>query len=222
MASHLKFLADREIILTDLWTGKEQRFTGEAKFRVEPRQTLMLTASGSRELEDGLYLSEQPGNVNPAVDGVGVPQHDPAIHRSVIHWLGTRGNGDHPQYGGWGGAQADRSPFGDPIRVAGKLYRNGIGILANSRLEVKNQGYARLVTGAGIDDAAAARGQTVTFEIYGDGRLLARSQPVRFGQPAAPLEADVRGIKLIELVARAEGAGEGALPVAWTDAALMR
>jgi alpha-galactosidase len=223
-AAHLKLQGDREIALRDLWTGAETNFTGEATLRVEPRQTLIFTASGTRELEDGLYLSEQPGNVNPAVDGVEVPQHDPAIYRSVIPWQSTRGNGEHPQYGGWGGAQADRSPFGEPIRVAGKLYRSGIGILANSRLEVRNEGYARLVTGAGIDDAATARGQSVVFEIYGDGRLLARSQPVRFGEPAAAMQADVRGVRLIELLARSEqvaGSG-GALPVAWTEAALTR
>lgn len=221
-AAHLKFRGDSEITLHDLWSGEERRFTGEAKFRVEPRQTLMFTASGTRELEDGLYLSEQPGNVNPAVDGIRVPQHDPAIHRSVIPWLGTRGSGEHPQYGGWGGAQADRSPFGEPIRVAGKVYRSGIGILANSRIEVRNRDYSRFVTGVGVDDAATDRGKAVVFEIYGDGRLLARSDPMRFGQAAHMIEADVRGVRLIELVARSEGESGGALPVAWADAALVR
>lgn len=221
-AAHLKLRGDQEIALHDLWTGADSKFTGETTFHVEPRQTLMFTASGTRELEDGLYLSEQPGNVNPAVDGVEVPQHDPAIYRSVIPWQSTRGSGEHPQYGGWGGAQADRSPFGEPIRVAGKVYRSGIGILADSRLEVRNEGYARLVTGVGVDDTAAARGRAVTFEIYGDGRLLARSEPVSFGEPAAAMQADVRGVRLIELVARSDrGAGDGgALPVAWTEAAL--
>ena len=223
-AAQLKLREDAEITLTDLWTGAVQRFRGEAKFRIEPRQTLVFTASGARQLEGGLYLSEQPGNVNPAVDGVVVPQHDPMIHRSVPGWLGTRGPGEHPQYGGWGGAQADRSPFGEPLRVAGRRFDTGIGVLANSRLEVRNTGYTRFSALTGLDDAAVARATQVVFEVYGDGKLLATSRPQRFGDPARQLDADVRGVKLIELVARAATPSDthGALPVVWANAALIR
>ncbi|RYE03911.1 MAG: alpha-galactosidase [Sphingomonadales bacterium] len=222
-ASQLKLRADAEVTLTDLWTGTVQRFRGETKFRVEPRQTLIFTASGLRELGNGLYLSEQPGNVNPAVDGVVVPQHDPMIYRSIPGWYGTRGSGEHPQYGGWGGAQADRSPFGEPLRIAGHRFDTGIGVLANSRLEVRNQGYARFSTLTGLDDAGVARGVKVIFEVYGDGKLLARTPAQGFGEAARPLNVSVRGVKLIELVARTATPGnEGALPIVWADAALTR
>jgi len=223
-ADHLKFGGDGDIALTDLWTGTAQSFRGELKMRVEPRQTMVFRARGTRQLADGLYLSEQPGNVNPAADGVVVPQHDPAIHRSIPGWIGTKGPGEHPQYGGWGGAQADRSTFGEPLRVAGQRYDTGIGVLANSRLEVRNQGYARFTTMTGVDDAAVERRAPVMFEVYGDGRLLAKSPAQRFGQPVGTLSADVRNVKLIELVARRIDKRDPGtpLPVVWANAALTR
>jgi hypothetical protein len=223
-ADHLKFRGDGDIALTDLWTGNVQRFRGDLKLRVEPRQTLVFRARGARQLTEGFYLSEQPGNVNPAADGVVVPQHDPAIHRSIPGWIGTKGPGEHPQYGGWGGAQADRSPFGEPLRVAGQRYDTGIGVLANSRLEVRNLGYARFTTLTGVDDAAVERSAPVVFEVYGDGRLLARSAPRRFGQAVGTLSADVRNVKLLELVARRLDKRDPGtpLPVVWASAALTR
>lgn len=220
-AAQLKMRDDAEITLTDLWTGQVHRFRKEIKLPVQARQTLVFAASGGvRSLSDGYYLSERPGDVNPAVDGVVAPQHDPAIFRSVVHWQGSRGSGDFPQYGGWGGAQSDRSPYGEPLRVAGSRFDTGLGVLANSRLEVRNAGQARFTARVGVDDSAAVRNAEAVFEVHGDGRLLARSRAVRFGEAAMPIEADVRGVKLIELVARS-GNGTGvAVPIVWADAAL--
>ena len=69
-------------------------------------------------LAGGLYLSEQPGKVNPAVDGVIRPVADPTIFRTAAGWNGTRGAGDRPQYAGWGGARADSAPYGQTLQVA--------------------------------------------------------------------------------------------------------
>lgn len=221
-ARHLKFRDDAEVMLTDLWTGEQQGFTGEASFRLEPRQTLMFRASGERMLADGLYVSEQPGDVNPAEDGVATPQHDPAIHRSVIGWHGTRGSGEHPQYGGFGGAQADRSPFGEPLRIAGARFDTGVGALANSRIEVRNHGFTRFTARVGIDDSAVVRERPVTFFIYGDGRLLARSEPQRFGAAPQAMDVDISGASIVEMVVRSDGEPGGSLPVVWGDAAMVR
>lgn len=187
-----------------------------------PRQTLIFRAAGRRILADGLYVSEQPGNVNPAVDGVAVPQHDPAIHRGVIGWQGTRGAGEHPQYGGFGGPQADRSPFGEPLRIAGKRFDTGIGVLANSRLEVRNRGYSRFIAQVGIDDSTTIQDKSVTFFVFGDGRLLARSQPHSFATKPEEFVADISGVSIVEMVARTDGDPGGQLPVVWGDAAMLR
>ncbi|MET3435720.1 NPCBM/NEW2 domain-containing protein [Sphingomonas sp. 1185] len=219
-ADHLKLRGDRPVVMTDLWTGRKSSFSGETKLTVAPHQTLIYRVTGAHRLTNGHYLSEAPGDVNPAEDGIRTPEGDPTIHHELSPWGGSKGPGDYPQYAGWGGAQADRTPFGRPLRLAGKGYDTGLGVLANSRLEVRNRGQARFAATVGIDDSATARGRRVVFEVYGDGRLLARSRPMALNQAPAPIEADVRGRTLIELVARADSAPEAALPVVWGEARL--
>lgn len=217
-ADHLKLRGD--VAMTDLWTGAKSRFAGETKLTLAPHQTLIYRVTGTHRLAEGYYLSEAPSDVNPAEDGVATPEGDPTIHHELSPWGGSKGPGDFPQYAGWGGAQADRTPFGRPLRLSGKVYDTGIGVLANSRLEVRNRGQARFNAMVGIDDSATARGRRVVFEVYGDGKLLTRSPAVALNEAPVAVEADVRGRKLIELVARADSAPDASLPVVWADARL--
>jgi len=73
-----------------------------------------------------------------------------------------------------------------------------------------------------VDDSARDRAQPVTFLVYGDGKLLAKSRPMRFGEAPVPVTADVHGAKLIELVARTPQPRRFPDPVAWGEAALTR
>ena len=57
--------------------------------------------------------------------------------------------------------------------------------------------------------------------MWGDGRLLGKSPPMAFGEAAAPLQANVGGVAIVELVARA-GDGQPVQPATWGDAALTR
>jgi alpha-galactosidase len=220
-AAHLKLRDDAPITLTDLWTRAGTTFTRETKVKVAPRETRIFRVQGTRSLAQGLYLSEMPGSVNPAFDGVTSPQADPTVFRSSAAWSGTKGAGERPMYAGWGGARADSTPYGQILQVAGKPYAAGIGILANSRLEVRNAGYRRVSAQVGVDDSARDRTHGVTFMIYGDGKLLAKSKSLRWGQPAQALSADVAGAKVVELVARSTGANNELLPVTWGGAALL-
>ncbi|MFD2783684.1 NPCBM/NEW2 domain-containing protein [Novosphingobium pokkalii] len=199
-AAHLKLVG--EIATTDLWTGKSGRFTDETTVPLAPHETVLLKVSGRRRLPDGLYLSEMPGRVNPAVDGVVQPQPDPLVHRGLLPWNDTRGTGEHPRYGGWGGAAVDSGPYGQELQAGHEKIDTGIGILAGSRLQVRNAGQARFTARVGVDDAAWGNSGAVTFQVYGDGRLLAQSAPLRAGAALVPLAADVRGVRLIELVTR--------------------
>lgn len=221
-AQHLKLRDDAAIALTDLWTGKTSSFSKETRFKLAPHETLVFRAKGTRLLADGLYLSEMPGSVNPAVDGVTAPMADPMIHRAVVSWSGTRGAGQRPLYAGWGGAQADSTPYGRELAVAGKHFTAGLGVLANSRLEVRNAGYRQLSVSVGVDDSATDATHAVTFQVYGDRRLLATSAPVRRGTAVKPLTVNVAGVKLVELVARSAGAVNERLPIVWGDAAFLR
>jgi alpha-galactosidase len=220
-AKLMRFRDDRPVTMTDLWSRRSVRFTGETKLHVEPRQTLLFRARGARSLPDGLYLSEQPGDVNPAVDGVSQPQPDPTIHRS-LGWSGTRGVGDRPIYAGWGGAQADSTPYGQTLQIAGRPLGGGIGVLANSRLEVRNRGYRRFTATVGVDDSARDKVRAVTFQLFADGRLVSTSPALRRGQPGHAFDVRVAGARLIELVARTEPGDTDTLPVTWGDAALLR
>ncbi|WP_343525997.1 NPCBM/NEW2 domain-containing protein [Sphingomonas sp.] len=220
-ADHLKMRGDRPVTLTDLWSGQKSAFTAQTNLTLAPHQTLIYRVHGDRRLADGVFLSEMPGDVNPAQDGIVTPEGDPTIHQDISPWAGSRGPGDYPQYAGWGGAQADRTPFGHALRTAGKLYDTGIGILANSRLEVRNRGHKRFAATVGIDDSTTGRGARVSFEVYGDGTLLARSRPMALNEVPATLEADVRGRKLIELVARSDRPSTAPLAVTWGEARLL-
>ncbi|EQB34212.1 NPCBM/NEW2 domain-containing protein [Sphingobium ummariense] len=221
-ADHLKFRDDRPVALANLWTGEKSSFTKDMKLTVAPRETAVFRAKGDRTLADGLYLSEQPGMVNPAADGVVQPEPDPTIYRSIPNWRGTRGIGERPMYAGYGGAMADFTPYNQPLVIAGKTFTSGIGILANSRMEVRNNDFSRFAAQVGVDDSALTPDQPVRFFLYGDGKPLASTPPMRRGDPARPLAADVKGVKLIELVARADGVKANAVPVTWGDAALLR
>lgn len=223
-AEQLKLRPDAAVTLRNLWTGQSQTFRKELELQLAPRETVVFRVAGQRRLPGGLYLSEMPGSINPAVDGVVEPVPDPTIHQSITPWIGTRGPGEHAQYGGWGGAEADRAPYGKLLRIAGREFDTGIGVLANSRLEVRNAGFRRLRAQVGVNDSGMTRAGPVTFEVWGNGKLLARSQPKRFDEAAEALEADVTGATIVELVVRgdtalATGAAQSA---SWADAALLR
>ena len=220
-ADHLKLIRDADIDLTDLWNGTATRFRGERKLQLAAHETLVFAARGKRQLTDGFYLSEMPGRVNPAIDGVVVPEVEPLIHRGMLPWRSSRGDGERPRYGGWGGAQPDSTPYGETAGVAGRRFHNAIGILANSRIEVRNTDARRFTATVGVDDSARDRRFPVTFRVYGDGRLLASSKPMRFGEAATPITANVGGVKLIELIAEGQRGARFNDPVLWGDAALL-
>jgi hypothetical protein len=223
-AEQLKLQPDAAVSLKNLWTGQSQTFRKELTVELAPRETLVFRVSGQRLLANGRYLSEMPGAINPAVDGVVEPVPDPTIHQSIPPWSGTRGAGEHPQYGGWGGAEADRAPFGKLLRVASKEFGSGLGVLSNSRLEVRNSGYRRLRAQVGVNDSGSPRSGPVTFEVWGDGKLLARSKPKRFGEAADTIEANVANAKIVELIVRGDKAAAtmAAQPATWGDAAFLR
>lgn len=62
----------------------------------------------------------------------------------------------------------------------------------------------------------------MTFEVYADGRLVARSPAMRFGDEPAALDADVSDARLVELVARTAERARFPDPVTWAEAALRR
>jgi alpha-galactosidase len=224
LAEHLKFAMDSPVLLRDLWSKETQTFSGERTFTLAPHETRVFAATGRRQLENGVFLSEIPGSINIAVDGTRHPQLDPTIHRMIDPWSNTRAGSSQPQYAGWGGAQADSTPFGQTLEIAGHAYRSGIGVLSNSRIEVRNDaGYAALQASVGVDDSTGNIDRSVRFEVYGDGRRLAESPPLKFGDNPTLLRANIEGKRVLELVVRDDGPkNELPVVVTWGDARLTR
>lgn len=220
-AEHLKFDPKAPIALRDLW-GKADlpAFIGEQVFKVAPHETRAFIADGTRSLTNGVYLSEMPGSINVAEDGIRQAEPDPELHRATS-WGNTRGSGEWPVYSGWGGAQADASPYSTELSIAHKSFRTGIGILSGSRMEVRADGrYTRFSAKVGVDDATRNRKSKVRFVVYGDGRRLSESLPMAFGDSPAPLTADITGVKIVELVVREEAAADNPVAATWAEAAL--
>jgi alpha-galactosidase len=222
-AGHLKMAKGAPIALRDLWAGAGiGSFTGERTFTLKPHETIMLKATGTSVLPSGTYLSDMPARINVAADGITALEADPMVHRMISPWDGhTRGSGSRPEYAGWGGPRADSTPYDESIRIANVTYPIGISALANSRLEVwANGDFKQFTARVGIDDSSRGKAAMVTFEVYGDGKLLVTSGTIGFNQPARAIAADVSGVKTVELIARQQGADSGPVVVAWGDAVL--
>lgn len=220
-AEHLKMRADGPIALRDLWAkGDLAPMAGQRIFHLGPHEAIMLKAKGAPILPKGRYLSEMPGRVHVAEDGIRVPEPDPIIHRPADPYHpGTTSSGNRPAYAGWGGPRADATPYDQNLSIAGKTYRSGLGVLANSRLEVKAEGpFQRFSALVGVDDSTRGKKAGVRFEVYGDGHLLASSPVMRFGAPAALLSAPVGAYRVIELIARQIGQDDGNVVASWGEA----
>ncbi|ESQ92636.1 NPCBM/NEW2 domain-containing protein [Asticcacaulis benevestitus] len=216
----MKMIGD--VALTDLWSKAALTLKGELKITLQPRESRVFEARGKRQLPDGFYLSEIPGALNVARDGIVAPEPDPIVHRMSNPWGATINGGERPTYTGWGGAQADATPYDQALKINGQAFLSGIGILANSRLEVRATGYTRFEAKVGIDDSTRNLKDKVVFQVFGDGRLLTEATAA-YGQEAQPLKADLVDVKIVELVVR-NTAQSSDLPlvVTWADAALKK
>jgi hypothetical protein len=224
-ATQLKFAPEVPIEVRDLWQQRNLApMRGEAVFTLAPRESLMLRVRGRPELPDGLYLSEMPARIYVAADGIRALQADPQIHRPASQGGdGTRGTGSHPELAGWGGPRADSTPYEGELRLRARAYRSGIGALANSRLQVRaDRQFSGFSADVGIDDSSLERSTRVRFQLYGDGRLLAESPEVASDDRAYHLTADVKGVSVLELVARELGDAHAPTLIDWAGAALMR
>lgn len=220
-AEHLKMDAAAPIALRDAWARADVgTFTGKREFELQPREALLFTATGKHVLPRGYYVSERPGNVYVARDGIRALEQDPVVYRALASWSTTDNGGTRPAYAGWGGPRADSTPYDQALSVQRQAFRHGIGVLADSRLQVRvPAGSQRFTARVGVDDSTRGKRAAVSFEVWGDGRRLAATGPMRFDQPARELGADLRGVTLVELVARQHGADPaGPVVVTWGEA----
>jgi alpha-galactosidase len=188
----------------DLWSRHDLPPVRSAlSFWLAPFETRLLRIAGKPLRAGSSYLGEIPARINVAVDGA--------------RYLSK---GALPA--SWVPARVDYAPSGAPLIVNGEVHSHGIGVLANSRIELDaGEEYRQLRILPAVLDSANS--PTVTFRVYGDGRLLwqREQRPERKPQPA---EIPIGGVKAIELVAEGADAVVGAIPTAvtWADAAVTR
>lgn len=94
-----------------------------------------------------------------------------------------------------------------PLSVQYAFYKTGIGTHANSFIEFDIGGHFRRFTADyGIDTQAGESGSAI-FELYGDGKLLFRSEKIgRYDMPRH-IVADIDGVKRLGLVTTDAGDG---------------
>ncbi|MCU1683206.1 MAG: Conserved putative secreted protein [Amycolatopsis sp.] len=113
---------------------------------------------------------------------------------------------------GWGPVERDMSNGeqaqgdGHPITIHGAVFTDGFGVHAPSDVRFYLGGGCKsLDTLAGLDDEENQG--SVSFQILGDGKLLAATDVFRPGMPAAHLQADLAGVQVIDLVVTDGGDG---------------
>lgn len=185
----------------DLWQRRDlPRTRGPLRFNLEPRGSMLLKVAGEPPFAGETLLSEMTGRLHVAVDGV------PGYPGDLTDASTT--------------PRADAAPGGARLRIAQQGYDYGIGIHADSRLEMRaDAAFSRLRADVGVQAGADARAPVV-FRVYGDARLLHETPARRAGEAALPIDVDVSGARVVELVALvADRAYAGTTPaVAWGDA----
>jgi hypothetical protein len=183
--------------MRDVWTGQEGAVErGVISAQLAPHETRLLLVRGQPELKDGVYLGEMPARINVAADG-----------RAQIAAL---------RFASWVPAQVNASPAGTPLVVGARRRDNGIGVLSDSRLEVRlDKEFSRFRAEAGANDDVA---RPLIFRVYGDGKLLFEQG----GTQPAEIDVPVQGVGTLELVVEGKDREAGVALATWADARLMR
>jgi hypothetical protein len=199
----LKLEPGSQADVRDLWAhGDLAPVADTLLVSVAPRETRMLKNTGKPLAGKGIFLSEMTGRINAAVDGT--RKVNPDVTAAS------------------GGPRADLTPQGTTISLAGRPQFYGIGIQADSRLEVlaKRQ-FTRFSAMAGVDDSSADADGEVVFRVYGDRKLLFESAPLKRGVAPTAMDVDVSGVDILELTAESgKGRERSLVTTAWGDARL--
>lgn len=119
---------------------------------------------------------------------------------------------------GWGTAEVNRSVAGNPLRVGGTAFAEGIGTHANGEIRLLLDGAAKRIIGAvGVDDSGG--GGSVRFLLLnGDsGKTLWDSGVRRFGDPARWFEVRLDGVRKLLLQCHDGGDGINFDHADWLD-----
>ncbi len=120
-----------------------------------------------------------------------------------------------------GRVMPDRALRGGELRMNGLLFRRGLGVGPDSRIDLALKGQWRLLRAdLGIDDACRQAGG-LQFQVFGDGRLIYDSGLVQAPGVVKP-ELDIRGLSTLSLrTTGATGASPSQVCADWANAVLI-
>lgn len=128
---------------------------------------------------------------------------------------------------GWGPLERDRSngeqgaTDGNPITIGGQVYEKGLGVHAESIVDVYLGGNCLNFTAdVGVDDEVGNNG-SVVFEVYTDGERQFTSPTLRGPDAPLPVSVDVTGAHILRLRVHDSGNGNGFDHADWAAAALQ-
>ena len=136
--------------------------------------------------------------------------------RPTSFWLDTLELKNIKQ--GYGEPKAAKSCYGNPITMAGKVYAHGIGTHATGVMCVDLKGKARKFSSyVGVDDETQGLG-SVIFQVWLDGKPVAKSALLRGGDNPKLIEVDLTGAKQMLLIVDEATDGMDSDHADWADA----
>lgn len=183
----------------DLWAHRDDRDAIDAiKVELPAHGAALLRVQGEPADPTTVYLDDMPARVNVAVDGL---SPETALPR-----------GQYP-------ARVGALPDGTMLPAARYAAAKGIGLFANSRLEIKGDAEFNRFA---VTPAVMSGDQPVRFRVYVD-RILKSESVVSPASPGRPVDLDVAGAHIIELVAITSAKTAARPPmIAWREARFVR
>lgn len=111
---------------------------------------------------------------------------------------------------------------GNPITLNGIVYRKGLGVHAHSVVTYDLGGrYSSFISDVGVDDETRGAG-SVRFFVVADGVTLYDSGDMYGNSPTQPVNVNVEGRQVLELVVTNADNGDSSDHADWADARLVR
>lgn len=118
-----------------------------------------------------------------------------------------------------GKPNVDKSANGAPLSIGGQQFGHGVGTHADGFMRVELDGKTeRFSASVGVDDNAGNDKSSIYFKVVGDGRVLYKSEIMRWKDAPSKIDLDVKGIKLLVLITDSAGDGITADHGVWSDA----
>ena len=119
---------------------------------------------------------------------------------------------------GYGSVKANRSINNHPLSLQGRVYEQGVGTHADSRMIVSlGKRGIRFTSLAGVDDKASSKG-SVVFRITADGKVVYTSPLMRKGDKPEKININLKGVDRLILEALSGNDGINSDHADWVNA----